>query len=216
MNHQVQRIIDGSTCNTRDGNNQTNHSQLNELRRSIDNPPPTTATSSLPPSLPPLLSLSFSHTHQHHQHHLTFQLIVCALLVAPMREAQVVMSEDFRSSARRHRERMRATLRHEGVSIAMHLAQALHQSTSEAACERVGEWLGGGSRTRRRSTGTDEASTGGAARATCQYFCVACVGSEGFVASQRVEDVVSVPKLDADGLVSGTEELANPICWILP
>ena len=76
--------------------------------------------------------------HNHHNHHTqSFQLILCALLVAPLRGTQVVAivmcdhdGAVSRSSARRRRERrLRAALRHEQLSIAMHLAQALHHSS---------------------------------------------------------------------------------------
>ena len=69
----------------------------------------------------------------------SFQLILCTLLAAPLRGTPVVAmfmcdhaGTASRSSARRRRERrMRAALRHERPSVAMHLAQALHPSSSE-------------------------------------------------------------------------------------
>ena len=47
----------------------------------------------------------------------------------------------FRSSARRHRDRMRAALRHERLSIAMHFDQAIHHSSGPRQHEKVvGKW----------------------------------------------------------------------------
>ena len=77
--------------------------------------------------------------HTHHTHHTVVSALLCALLVAPLRGTQVVAivmcdhdGAVSRSSARRRRERrLRAALRHEQLSIAMHLAQALHHSSGQ-------------------------------------------------------------------------------------
>ena len=77
----------------------------------------------------------------------SFQLILCALLVALLRETQVAAmfmrdraGAASRSSARRRRERRKlAALRHEHLSIAMRLAQALQHSSGPTQHEEAVE-----------------------------------------------------------------------------
>ena len=66
------------------------------------------------------------------------------------------------AAARRRQRRLRSWLRHERMTVAMTLAEMLHHTSRGQKFARVGE--GGGERRARRPTGTEDTTSGGAAR----------------------------------------------------
>ena len=143
----------------------------------------------------------------------SFQLILCALLVAPLRETQMVAmfmcdhaGAASRSSARRRRERpMRPALRHEHLSIAMHFAQALHHNSGPRQHEKLVE-------------GGEEVEVTKLPQGVRPEALVSAsephvlVLRAGLVVSQMAENVVAVPKIDSGGLLLGGKEILGSRC----
>ena len=95
---------------------------------------------------------------------------------------------------------MRAALRHQLLNIAMHLAQALHHSSGPRQREKVFE-------------SGDEVEVMKLSQGARPEALVSAPESPvlGLVVSQKVENVVAVPKADSGGLLSGTEEVQKAI-----
>ena len=102
------------------------------------------------------------------------------------------------------KRRMRSALRHERLSIAKHLAQALHHSSGPRQPVNVvesGDVVEGS----KLPHGAQPEALAGASEPHVSGLR-ACL-----VMSQTVENVVAVPKIDSGGLLSGTEELHKAI-----